>query len=70
MRLAGRVKLAGIGVLETADVARKLDAGGLHSQTNSKVGNLFFAGVADGVQHALNAALAEAAGNQNAVESS
>ena len=64
----GGVEFAGVGVLEAADVARKLDAGGLHAQADAEVGHLLFAGVADGVQHALDAALAEAAGNEDAVE--
>ena len=65
----GGVKLARIGVLEAADVAGKLDAGGLHAQANSKVRNLLLAGIADGVQHALDAALAKAAGHQDPIES-
>ena len=67
--LAGGVELARVGVLQAADVARKLDARSLHAQTNSEVGHLFLAGVTDSVQHTLNAALAEASGNQDAVES-
>jgi hypothetical protein len=64
----GGVELAGVGVLQAADVARELDAGGLHAEADAEVGNLVLAGVADGVQHALDAALAEAAGDEDAVE--
>src|SRR5271157_100034 len=67
--LAGGVELARIGVLQAANVAGKLDAGGLHAQTNSKIRYLLFAGVAEGVQHALDTAHAEAAGDQDAVVS-
>ena len=66
--LAGGVELAGVGVFEAADVAGELDAGGLHAEADAEVGDLLFAGVADGVQHALDAALAEAAGDEDAVE--
>ena len=67
--LRGGIELAGVRVLEAADVARKLDARGLHAEADAEVGHLFLARVADGVQHAFDAALAEAAGNENAVES-
>ena len=66
--LAGGIELAGVGVFEAADVARELDAGGLHAEADAEVGDLLFAGVADGVQHALDAALAETAGDEDAVE--
>jgi hypothetical protein len=32
---------------QAADVARELDAGGLHAEADAEVGNLLFAGVAD-----------------------
>ncbi len=53
---------------EAADVARELDAGGLHAEADAEVGRAVFARVADGVQHAFDAALAEAAGDEDAVE--
>ena len=64
----GGVELAGVGVLEAADVAGILDAGGLHAEADAEVGRAGLAGVADGVEHALDAALAEAAGDEDAVE--
>ena len=64
----GGIELAGVGVFEAADVAGELDAGGLHAEADAEVGDLLFAGVADGVQHAFDAALAEAAGDEDAVE--
>src|ERR1035437_3448965 len=38
--LAGGIKLAGVGVLQAADVAGKLDTGGLHAHGNSDVRHL------------------------------
>ena len=64
----GGVELAGVGAGEAADVARVLDAGGLHAEADAEVGDVVLAGVADGVEHALDAALAEAAGDKDAVE--
>ena len=64
----GGVELAGVGLREAADVARELDAGGLHAEADAEVRDVVFAGVADGVEHALDAALAEAAGDEDAVE--
>jgi hypothetical protein len=64
----GGVELAGVGVLEAADVAGVLDAGGLHAEADAEVGYGFFAGIADGVEHAFDAAFAEAAGDEDAVE--
>ena len=63
----GRIELAGVGVVQPADVARKLDAGRLHAQADAEIRNFLLARVADGVQHALDAALAEAARHQDAV---
>jgi hypothetical protein len=51
-----------------ADVARVLDAGELHSEADAEEGRGGLAGVADGVQHAFDAALAEASGDEDAVE--
>ena len=64
----GGVELAGVGVLKAADIARELDAGGLHAEANAEVWHMLLASVADGVEHAFNAALAEAARNEDAVE--
>src|SRR5947209_1978391 len=61
------VELARIGFVQSTDISGKLDAGSLHSQTDSKIWNLFLPRVTDGVQHSCDAALAKAAGNQDAV---
>ena len=50
-----------------ADVARVFDGGALHAQADAEKRNFALAGVVDGVNHALHAALAESAGNQDAV---
>ena len=64
----GGVELAGVCALQTADVACVFNAGSLHAQADAEVGDEFFAGIANGVQHAFDAALTEAAGDENAVE--
>src|SRR5260370_34953627 len=53
------VELAGVGVGQPADVARVLNASRLHPQEDPEVGNFVFPRVADGVEHPLNAPLAE-----------
>ena len=40
----------------------------MHAEADAEVGDAVLAGVADGVEHALDAALAEAAGDEDAVE--
>src|SRR5215471_319681 len=67
MRRAG-IELARVCLLQSANVAGKLNASRLHAQANAKVWDLVFPRVADGIQHAFNAALAKSAGNQNAVK--
>ena len=64
----GGVELAGVGAVQPADVAGELDAGGLHAEADAEVGRAGLARVADGVEHAFDAALAEAAGDEDAVE--
>lgn len=66
----GGIEFAGVRILQAADIARVLDARSLHAEADAKVGNLFFAGVADGVEHAFDTAFAEAAGDEDAVEAS
>ena len=58
-----------LALLQAADVARELDHHGLHAQADAEVRDLVLARVADGVEHAFDAALAEAARHQDAVES-
>ena len=66
----GRIELGGVGVFEAAHVARELDHHRLHAQADAEVRHLVLAREADGVDHALDAALAESARDQNAVVAS
>ena len=63
----GPGQLAGVGVLHVADVAGVLDHRHLHSQADAQEGDLVLPGVADGGDLALDAPVAEAAGDQYAV---
>src|ERR1035437_7396623 len=62
-----RIELGGIGGLQSAHIAREFDHQGLHAEADPEVRHLAFARELDGVEHAVDAALAEAAGHQNAV---
>src|SRR5579859_2811544 len=68
--LGRRIELAGVGRLQSADVARKLDASRLHTQADPEVGNLEFASIANGIEHSLDAPLAESARHQDSVKAS
>ena len=50
------------------DVAAEFDHGALHAQANAEKRNAAFAGEANGFDFAFDAAFAEAAGHQHAVE--
>src|SRR5262249_29823808 len=63
-----RVELRGAGAGEPADIARVLDHRALHAQADAQIRHPPLAGVADGRDLALDAAVAEAAGNQDAVD--
>src|SRR6266851_10095316 len=58
-----RIKLAGICLLQSADVACVLNACRLHAQADAEIRYLLLARIADRIQHAFNAALAESAGD-------
>src|ERR1700722_4234719 len=64
----GRVEFARTGARQATNVARKLDASRLHTQADAEVGNGALARIPDGVEHAFDAALAKASGNQDAVK--
>src|SRR5580765_2888660 len=64
----GWIELGGVGVGEAAYVTREFDDQSLHAEADAEVGDLGFARVADGHQHSFDAALAESAGDENAVE--
>src|SRR5271157_438696 len=61
------VEFGGIGARQAAHVAGEFDDQGLHAQADAEIGHLALAGVADGVEHAVDAALAEAARDEDAV---
>src|SRR5579883_590402 len=62
-----RIKLAGIGVRQAANIAREFNACGLHPEADAEVRDLVLARVLNAQQHAFDAALAEAAGNENPI---
>src|ERR1039457_5262723 len=64
-----RIELGGIRVLEATDVARIFDHQGLHAQAYPKVRHFPLAREPDGVQHSVNAALADAARPQSNLSS-
>ena len=63
-----RIELARVGVGPADDVARELDGRDLHAEADAEVGNAALARVARGGDLALDAALAEAAGHEDAVD--
>ena len=65
--LAVRGKLAGVGVGVAQHVAGKLHHHDLHTKADAKVGDIVLPGVLRGLDHALNAAVAKAAGHDDAV---
>src|SRR3954468_13421706 len=65
---SGRIEFARVGFGQSTNVACKLNAGRLHSQANSKVGNLVLASVTDTLQHACDSALAKSSRNEDAIE--
>src|SRR4051812_31731332 len=63
----GLVELARVRAFKSTHVARKLDACRLHAEADSEIRYLFLARIADRIQHSFDAALAEAAGDEDAV---
>src|SRR6516162_5973176 len=57
------IELAGVRLLQSTDIARKLNARGLHSKADTEIRNLVFARILNALQHAFDAALTESAGN-------
>ena len=60
-------EFAAVCIRDPQDAAGVLDDGDLHAQANAKVGNVMFSCIAAGQDHALNAADAKAARDQDAV---
>ena len=65
---AGGLKFGAVGVRHTGHMAGKLDGSDLHAQANTQVWHFVFACKTRCTNLALNAALAKAAGHQNAVK--
>src|SRR3984957_12952443 len=66
VRRAG-VEFGGIGFLKSGHVTRELNHLRLHTEADAEERHFALAGIANGVQHPIDAALAEAAGHQNAI---
>src|SRR5438105_2558356 len=62
------IDLGRIGIVETDDVAGKFDHAALQTQANPEIRNLAVAGIAHGLDLAADAAVAETARNQDAVD--
>ena len=62
-----RGELAGIGVLVAQHIAGKFNDHDLHTKADAKAGHMVLAGVLSGLDHALDAAVAKAAGHDDAV---
>ena len=61
------VELAGIRVLDAADVARVFDDGDLHAEADAEVRHIVLARILCREDHALDAAVTEPAGHEDAV---
>ena len=67
-RLGGLAELGGRRLADPGEVPRALDAGHLHAEADAEEGDLALAGELDRGDLALAAALAEAAGDEDAVQ--
>jgi len=61
------LELRAISTFQSRDMAGKFDARHLHAKANAKEGNLVFAGIFDGQDHALGTAHTKATGHQHTV---
>src|SRR5215469_1757861 len=61
------IEFGGIGVGDAGGAASIFDRGALHAEADAEKRNFLLARVSDGIDHAFDAALAEAAGNEDAV---
>jgi hypothetical protein len=62
------VKLGAGGVLQAADVAGELDDGDLHAEADAEIWDALLAGIARGGDLALRATVAEATGDEDALQ--
>src|ERR1051326_8439381 len=68
-RRCGRIELGRVGMFHATDVASVLDHHRLHAEADAEIRNLVLARIANGVDHALDTALAKTARHENAIES-
>ena len=62
-----RIEFRAISLLQSGDITRIFDGRALHAEANSKERHFVFARVLNSVDHSLNAAFAESAGNENSI---
>src|ERR1700722_1498310 len=62
------IVFGGIGAVESGDIAREIDHRRVHAVTDAEIRNLVFARKSRGGDLAFEAAFAESAGNENAVD--
>ena len=62
------IELGGVRTGEAADVAGEFDGGDLHAETDAEVGDIVLAGVLGGEDFSFDAAIAETAGNEDAID--
>ena len=67
-RLLRRAELGRVGILDAAQVARRFDHGHLHAEADAEIRHVAFARELRGLDLSFRAALAEAAGHQDAVD--
>ena len=61
-----RHQLDAVRFFQAQHIAGEFHDGKLHTEAQTQVGDLIFAGIADGAEHSVNTAAAEAAGHQHA----
>src|SRR5712671_7606648 len=62
-----RIELGAVRLLQACNISSVFNRRALHAQANAEEGNFVLASKLNGINHALNAALAESARNQDTV---
>ncbi len=62
------IELSGIRILDSCHISGKFNNGNLHSQADSKIGELLFPGIFGSQDHSFDASASKSAGNQNSVQ--
>src|SRR5258708_22432595 len=60
-----RIEFCAVGLLQSGNISSVFNGGALHAQTNAEEGNSVLTRKLNGINHTLNAALAESARNQD-----